>query len=137
MIKNFFYFKEIKPLRNFTYKTSGKFNWPCHEWSLISRWCLFCLNSFHCAFVHKEVRCTNKTEIKDGLQYTNKKLSLLGYNNILYTWGFNNELETVHFLNYCLLETLSSWRLSFFTVWKISVKHLALHFRPCISISQY
>ena len=37
-----------------------------------------CLNGFHCVFVHKEVRCTNKTEIKDGLQYTNKKLSLLG-----------------------------------------------------------
>ena len=75
------------------------------------RWCLFCLNSFLCAFPHKEVRCTNKTEIKDGLQYTNKKLSLLGYNNnILYTWGFNNELETVHFVNrsvflkLCLLE---------------------------------
>ena len=95
MIKNFLCFKEIKPLRNFTYKTSDKFNW-----ALIWRWCLFCWNSFHCAFVHKEVRCTNKTEIKDGLQYTNKKLSLLGYNNILYTWGFNNELETVHFLNH-------------------------------------
>ena len=60
------------------------------------------LDSFHCVFVHKEVRCTNKTEKKDGLQYTNKKLSLLGYNN--------NELETVHFLNHsvflklCLLE---------------------------------
>ena len=36
------------------------------------------LNSFDCVFVHKEVRCTNKTEIKDGLQYTNKKLSLPG-----------------------------------------------------------
>ena len=45
-----------------------------------------CLNSFHCVFVHKEVSCTKKTEIKDGLQYANKKLSLLGYNN--------NELET-------------------------------------------
>ena len=42
----------------------------------------FFLNSFHCAFVNKEVRCSNKTEIKDGSQYTNKKLSLLGYNNI-------------------------------------------------------
>ena len=29
-------------------------------------------------FVHKEVRCTNKSEIKDGLQYINKKLSLPG-----------------------------------------------------------
>ena len=96
--------------KHFTYKTSGTFNWPCHEWSLIWRWCLFYLNSFHCAFAHKEVRCTKKTEIKDGLQYTNKKLSLLGYNNMLYTWGFNNELEKVHFLNHsvflklCLLE---------------------------------
>ena len=34
------------------------------------------LNSFDCAFVHKEVRCQNKPKIKDGLQYTNKKLSL-------------------------------------------------------------
>ena len=34
------------------------------------------LNSLDCVFVHKEVRCTNKAEIKDGLQYTNKKLSL-------------------------------------------------------------
>ena len=34
-----------------------------------------CLNSFDCVFVHKEVRCANKTKTKDGLQYTNKKLS--------------------------------------------------------------
>ena len=34
-----------------------------------------CLNSFDCVFVHKEVRCKNKTKMKDGLQYTNKKLS--------------------------------------------------------------
>ena len=34
------------------------------------------LNSFDCAFVHKEVRCTNKTEIEDGLQYTHKTVSL-------------------------------------------------------------
>ena len=32
-----------------------------------------CLNSFKCVFVHKEVSCTNKTEKKDELQYTNKK----------------------------------------------------------------
>ena len=32
------------------------------------------LNSFNSAFVHQEVRCINKTEIKDKLQYTNKKL---------------------------------------------------------------
>ena len=25
------------------------------------------LNSFGCVFVHKEARCTSKTEIKDGL----------------------------------------------------------------------
>ena len=25
------------------------------------------LNSFSCVFVHKEARCTSKTEIKDGL----------------------------------------------------------------------
>ena len=34
------------------------------------------LNSFNCAFLHKKVRCANETEIKDRLQYTNKKLSL-------------------------------------------------------------
>ena len=43
-----------------------------------------CLNSFNGVFVHKEVWCTNKTEIKDGLQYTNKKLSLPG-DIIVYT----------------------------------------------------
>ena len=37
---------------------------------------------------------TNKTEIKDGLQYRNKKLSLPGDIIIYYTWGFSNELET-------------------------------------------
>ena len=34
------------------------------------------LNSFDCAFVHKEVRCTNKTKIKDRLQCAKEKLSL-------------------------------------------------------------
>ena len=34
------------------------------------------LNSFDCFFVHKELRCANKTEIKDRLQYANKKPSL-------------------------------------------------------------
>ena len=29
-------------------------------------------NSFDCVFLHKEARCTNKTEIKDRLQYTHK-----------------------------------------------------------------
>ena len=42
-----------------------------------------CLNSFDCVFVHKEIRCANKTKIKDSLQYTNKKLSLPG-NKIIY-----------------------------------------------------
>ena len=54
--------------------TSGKFNDLamndlCFEYSQNS----VCLNSFDCAFVDKEIRCRNKTEIKDGLQYTNKK----------------------------------------------------------------
>ena len=31
-----------------------------------------CSNSSDCVFAHKEVRCANKTEIKDGLQYANK-----------------------------------------------------------------
>ena len=34
------------------------------------------LNNFDCVFVYKEVRCTNKTEIKDVLQDTNKKQDL-------------------------------------------------------------
>ena len=42
------------------------------------------LNSFDCVFVHKEVRCTNKTEIKDGLQCANEKLSL-PEDKIIYT----------------------------------------------------
>ena len=37
-----------------------------------------CLKSFDRVFVYKEVRCTSKTEIKDGLEFTNKKLSLPG-----------------------------------------------------------
>ena len=32
-----------------------------------------CLNNFDCVFVHKEARCTNKTEIKNRLHYRNKK----------------------------------------------------------------
>ena len=35
-------------------------------------------------FVHKEVRCASKTEIKDGLQYANKKPSVSG-DMIIYT----------------------------------------------------
>ena len=45
-------------------------NGLCYEYSQDG----VCLNSFDCVFVHKEVRCINKTEIKDGLQYTNKSL---------------------------------------------------------------
>ena len=41
-----------------------------------------CLNGFDYIFFHKEVMCTKKTEIKDGLQYANKKLSLPGDTNI-------------------------------------------------------
>ena len=37
-----------------------------------------CLNGFDYFFIHKEVMWTKKTEIKDGLQYANKKLSLPG-----------------------------------------------------------
>ena len=36
------------------------------------------LNSFDCVVVHKNVRYTNKTEIKDGLRYISKKKSLPG-----------------------------------------------------------
>ena len=52
----------------------------CYEYSQDG----VCLNSFDCVFVHKEARCTNKTEIKDGLQYTHKTLSLQG-DMIIYT----------------------------------------------------
>ena len=36
------------------------------------------LNSVGWDFVHKEVRCSSKIEIKVGLQYTNEKLWLSG-----------------------------------------------------------
>ena len=48
-----------------------------------------CLYNFNCLFVHKDVRCTKKTEIKDWFQYINKKLSIPG-DIIIYTWGFSN-----------------------------------------------
>ena len=51
-----------------------------------------CLNSFDSVFIHKEVRRTNKTEIKDGLQYTNKKLSLPG-NIIIYALEEDLEMK--------------------------------------------
>ena len=53
------------------------------------------LNSFNCAFLHKKVRCANETEIKDRLQYTNKKR----------LYNLSDELETlIQFLQH-----LSSW----------------------------
>ena len=55
-------------------------NDPCYEYSKDCD----CLNSFDCVFVHEEVSCTNKTDKKDRLQYTNKKLSLPG-DIIIYT----------------------------------------------------
>ena len=45
---------------------------------------VFFLNSFDCAFVHKEVRCTKKTEIKDRFQCAKEKLSL-PEDKIIYT----------------------------------------------------
>ena len=67
-----------------------------------------CLNSFDCVFVHREIRCINKTEIKDGLHYTNKKLSLPGDIIIYYTWEISNELKHSTFSKlFCLLEALS------------------------------
>ena len=75
----------MKSLRNVFHNTSDKFNWPCHEISLL--WILsngVCLNSFDFVFVHKGVRCTNKTEMEDVLHYRNKKLSLPG-DIIIYT----------------------------------------------------
>ena len=59
-----------------------------------------CLNSFDCVFVHKEVRGTNKTEIKDGLHYRNKKQSIPG-DIIIYTAeDLVMNRNTVHFLNH-------------------------------------
>ena len=52
----------------------------CYEYSQNGA----CLNSFDCFFVHKKARCTNKSKIKDGLHYRNKKLSLPG-DIIIYT----------------------------------------------------
>ena len=48
---------------------------------------------FDCVFAHEDVRCANRTGIKDGLQYANKKHHNQVYDYI-YTLGFNNELET-------------------------------------------
>ena len=48
-----------------------------------------CLYNFNCLFVHKDVRFTKKTEIKNWFQYINKKLPLPGY-IIISTWGFSN-----------------------------------------------
>ena len=69
-----------------------------------------CLNSFDCVFVHIEVRCTNITEIQDGLQYTNKKLSLSGDINIytLEDLEMNQKYNTFSKPFY-LLDALSLW----------------------------
>ena len=69
----------VKSLRNFfiTHLTNSidfAINYICYECCQDG----ICLNSFDCVFVHKEISCTNKTGIKDGLQYTNKKQSLAG-----------------------------------------------------------
>ena len=64
----------------------------CYEYSQNG----VCLNSFDCFFVHKKARCTNKSEIKDGLHYRNKKLSLPG-DIIIYTaedFVLNQKLST-------------------------------------------
>ena len=61
----------------------------CYEYSQSG----VCLYSFDCVFVHKEIRCTNKTEIKDWLLYKNKKLLLPG-DIVIYIWGFSNEPES-------------------------------------------
>ena len=61
------------------------------------------LNSFDRVFLHYEVTCTNKTEIKDGLQYINES-------NYIYISGFSNQLETQYSTfskSFCLLEALS------------------------------
>ena len=43
-------------------------NKRCYEYSQNS----ICLNSFDYVFIHKEVRCTKKANIKEGLQCSNK-----------------------------------------------------------------
>ena len=55
----------IKPLAKFFIThlknlTEFVMNDLCYEYSQVG----VCLYSFHCVFVHKDVRCTNKTEIK-------------------------------------------------------------------------
>ena len=39
------------------------------------------LNSFNCVFVHEEVRCANKTDFKDGLQYAYRKTITISLEN--------------------------------------------------------
>ena len=44
-----------------------KFSWPCHKWSLL--WIIsnvVCLNSLDYIFIHKDVRCANKTPLQPG-----------------------------------------------------------------------
>ena len=72
----------------FFYNKFEKFNWPCYECSQY----YVCLNSFDCVFDHKEIRCANKTKIKNTLQYTNKKLSLPG-DKIIYAPEENLKLK--------------------------------------------
>ena len=76
----------------------------CYEYSQNG----VCLNSFDCVFVHKEVRCTNKTEINDGLQYANKKLSLPS-DIIIYTPGdlVINQKHSTFSKSFCFLDVLS------------------------------
>ena len=56
LLSNFF----VAHLRN---STDLDMNDLCYEYSQDG----VRLNSFDCVFVHREVRCTNKNEIKDGL----------------------------------------------------------------------
>ena len=55
---------------------SDKLTWPCQDYEYSQDG--VCLNSCDCSFVHKKIRCTNKTEIKDALRYINKRLSRPG-----------------------------------------------------------
>ena len=101
----------VQPLCNFfiTHLTNSidfAINDICYECSQNG----VCLNSFDCVFVHKEISCTNKTEIKDGLQYTNKKQSLPG-DIIIYEPEEDLEMKEKHRTFYKSI--LSSWSFIF------------------------
>ena len=70
-----------------------------------------CLNSFDCVFVHKEIRCANKTKIKTACNMQTKIYHyqvIKSYMHLRRIWKWSKNIA--HFLNhYCLLEALFLW----------------------------